>query len=104
MTLNEIPKTNLELENESTIKEQVDKLFKDALLQKGKKIGCKYCKYCKDGKGKGSIDCLKSQNIMKGFRDYFKQQHDITDKQELELLNIVFHCSKLPKIEKLWEM
>ena len=106
MTLNEIPETIVSEEPslENSAKLQVDKMFKDAMvqLQLGIKVGCKRCEYCKNGRGKGSKDCLIAKNITQGFKDYFKTRNNIVNKNELQLLNIVFHCSNLSKIRNLW--
>lgn len=106
MTINEIPEVEESLETESEIKEQIDKMFKDAItqLQRGIKIGCKRCEYCKNGNGKGSKECFTAKNITQGFKDYFKQEHNIIDVQEQRILDRVFHCSNLYKIKKLWSM
>lgn len=104
MTINEISKVDSNLKIESKTKEQIDKMFKDAMLQLqlGIKVGCKRCEYCKNGRGKGSKDCLIAKNITQGFKDYFKTRNNIVNKNELQLLNIVFHCSNLSKIRNLW--
>lgn len=108
MTLNEIPETIVSEEStlENPAKLQIDKMFKEAIaqLQIGMKIGCKRCEFCKNGRGKGSRECVSAKNITLGFRDYFKEEHDITSKEEIMILDRVFHCSNLYKIKKLWSM
>lgn len=98
--------TDLEVENENPAKLQIDKMFKEAIaqLQIGMKIGCKRCEFCKNGRGKGSRECVSAKNITLGFRDYFKEEHNITSKEEIMILDRVFHCSNLYKIKKLWSM